>query len=1419
MCKANDEQTVVLWEIFKTIPIDREAGSKLIKDYLSSASFVACHFPWFQIPFLFAIAKYTRLEAEIWNYELFKEVFPTQLNFKEDLSNKNECEALMFVALGIALFGMPFQADNSTGDFIPVTFIQHVRSYTVITIENLEEGKYQLSQVRRTMFDPQVRDPKYKAKLSAPPPRADNKALYKKVDRIEQYISHIYYTKKDIVNKKSDGNKKLNFNVKKRFDIEDSEVRAFSANFSNIEYQKSLLTVSLSCLRAERRRDIQLHRSQERNTESFVAVKKAENFFNLVAFVDSGAAECCISPDLVTEHKLENMRIQCNPIRLSSATGTDIITEYIAIPCQINDNQYEVIRWYVLPEGAPKKTCLLGLAAFEKFKLTIQCGSLSKMNPESKYNPYYNVLRAFKSVDECKAPEYDDFMRELDKELLPANAKMKEQSLPCDHPDAEYKAMLDIDLKKSRELWSCPKNYNGESQQIITTQKEEWIRDKVVEKLGKNTMGYAKVNFVLVKQPGKIRVCIDATNFNKGLQLRKNFIPNISELFDSIKRGNCNYITALDISKAYFVCGWDRSQFGLMYFEHDGERYGFRRTPFGLADLPEHFVNLMNKIFGDMKENVKVYFDDILIISKNYEEHLETVKEVIRRCNKWKLPLNIEKSHFCRKQVKYLGYILNDKGVMPDPEKVDAIQNAPTPTNYTELASFLGLLNFNRRFMPNLSTKTAILHGIAAKQKDDSKKKFSLEDQLRVEEHTRICREAMAKSLMLAHPPTDEPDVEYSIYCDASEVGMGGCICYKGKDDDFPIPFGIFSRSFKDYERNYTIPKKEFFAMVATCKYFEHFLYDKHFIINTDHIALTFLLSETSTLHRTFSGWLNDMSKFSYSIRHVAGKDNGFADYLSRYAHINSSQTREALSWDPKGNEMSDKIYFDVDEGLMDGAEHKDFMCALATIIRGNDIKPKNKHIVPELDYLTPSEEERLELVKKFHENSHVSEERLFYSLLDEGYWWKEMRHMCGEVRKSCLTCHSFNDIVMYHKVATRTPTSSGPWNYVQIDLSGPKSKPTDKKHLYFLIVICVFTGFIVVRTLQQKSAEHTQIALREIFSEMGCPAVVQSDVGGEFINKTCENWFADNGITHNVSAPHNPSTNGKVERAVKTVGTLLNKLVHKNPATSWDELLFEGVRQINNTTTPRLKGFSPFFAMHLRRAQNLNPLKQAVCSAQTYTKVEDWITTGEGLRSKLDKELEQINEQVQKKFKENDSIKNKKVISERPLVGTTVFKKNHDMTNKSHVRWYGPYTVTGHDKYHNHYLKYANGNDPDTINQADKRPIPLDHLKVVSPNALEAAKDVYVINRVLDYYDKFINGKWERFYLIQWSGYGNDSNSYEPASNVEYGNKVVAYEGKLDPSLRFKTLFPDPTLSKRPKVWRSSSIATQLTSKRKLKK
>ena len=143
--------------------------------------------------------------------------------------------------------------------------------------------------------------------------------------------------------------------------------------------------------------------------------------------------------------------------------------------------------------------------------------------------------------------------------------------------------------------------------------------------------------------------------------------------------------------------------------------YEFVVVPFVLTNAPATFMCLMNSVFSRYLDNfVLVFLDDILVYSKNEEEHEEHLRLTLQLLREHQLYANLTKCDFYRDRIQYLGHIISEEGISMGPEKIEAIMNWPTPRNVTDVRSFMGLVGYYRRFIEGFSK---VAHAIPSLQK------------------------------------------------------------------------------------------------------------------------------------------------------------------------------------------------------------------------------------------------------------------------------------------------------------------------------------------------------------------------------------------------------------------------------------------------------------------------------------------------------------------------------------------------------------------------------------------------------------------------------------------------------------------------------------------------------------------------------
>ena len=301
-------------------------------------------------------------------------------------------------------------------------------------------------------------------------------------------------------------------------------------------------------------------------------------------------------------------------------------------------------------------------------------------------------------------------------------------------------------------------------------------------------------------------------------------------MFASLVGGK--YFTKLDLSQAYLQVCLDEQSKSLVVVNTPKGLFHYNRLPYGISSAPAIFQRLMESVLRGIPQ-VVVYLDDILISGATLQEHLNTLELVLSRSQESGLKLQQKKCTFMVSEVVYLGHKIDEHCLHPLAEKVEAVQAAPAPTNVSELKSYLGLLAYYGKFLPNLSSTLAPLHNLL---KSTVKWKWTHQ------ENSAFCesKKLLSSAEVLAHfDPTKEVILAY----DASPYGIGAILSRKMPDGtERPVGFALCTLS--NAERNYLQLEKEGLACVFAVKKFHTYLYGHSFTLQTDHKPLLRLFNE-----------------------------------------------------------------------------------------------------------------------------------------------------------------------------------------------------------------------------------------------------------------------------------------------------------------------------------------------------------------------------------------------------------------------------------------------------------------------------------------------------------------------------------------------------------------------------------------------
>ena len=280
----------------------------------------------------------------------------------------------------------------------------------------------------------------------------------------------------------------------------------------------------------------------------------------------------------------------------------------------------------------------------------------------------------------------------------------------------------------------------------------------------------------------------------------------------------------------------------------------------------------------DVSRSAIPFLDDVPIGSSSPEEHLEDLVDTLDRLTDSCLRINLKKSHFFRKTLLLLGQTFSADGISIDKRKLVDVENWPRPISGKDIERYLGLVNYFRDYIPCYSTLAAPLESMR-KMKEITEQDW-IGDRVHAFEGLKS---VLREGLFLHFPNFEEP---FFVATDASDVGVGA-VLYQLRDgakEDVSANrlYNLFAaRALHSSERNYSATKKELLGIVIALKRFHYFLWGRHFILYTDHRALTFLFTQKDP-SPFMSNWIDVLLSYDFSIVHRPGILNFLPDALSR---------------------------------------------------------------------------------------------------------------------------------------------------------------------------------------------------------------------------------------------------------------------------------------------------------------------------------------------------------------------------------------------------------------------------------------------------------------------------------------------------------------------------------------------------------
>ncbi|XP_038116710.1 uncharacterized protein K02A2.6-like [Culex quinquefasciatus] len=378
---------------------------------------------------------------------------------------------------------------------------------------------------------------------------------------------------------------------------------------------------------------------------------------------------------------------------------------------------------------------------------------------------------------------------------------------------------------------------------------------------------------VVRKANGSIRICGDySTGLNAVLQPHQYPLPLPEDIF--AKLANCKVFSQIDLSDAFLQVEVDEQDRHLLTINTHRGLYLYNRLAPGVKNAPGAFQQITSTMLAGIPA-ASCYLDDVIVGGATQEEHDRNLKAVLQRIQDYGFTIRLEKCSFGKTEIRYLGHIIDSRGLRPDSAKIEAIVNMPPPTDVSGVRSFLGAINYYGKFVPNMRM---LRYPIDKLLKEDAKFVWDSECQKAFEKFKQI----LTSGLLLTHY---DPRQEIIVSADASSVGLGATISHKFPDGSVKVVQHA-SRALTKAEQNYSQPDREGLAIVFAVTKFHKMIFGRRFLLQTDHAPLLRIFGSKKgipvyTANRLQRFALN-LLLYDFSIQYVSTDKFGDADVLSR---------------------------------------------------------------------------------------------------------------------------------------------------------------------------------------------------------------------------------------------------------------------------------------------------------------------------------------------------------------------------------------------------------------------------------------------------------------------------------------------------------------------------------------------------------
>jgi ribonuclease HI len=969
-------------------------------------------------------------------------------------------------------------------------------------------------------------------------------------------------------------------------------------------------------------------------------------------------SEMHIDQDVVPEEEPDGGNL------LNKIAGRDIVqlpSNHIPrglVPLErIFDSNDVSVKGKVSEEDADTIQCNIGTESEPKYV------KLSRSLTGEQRSEYIGLLKGFADVF---AWTYED-LKTYDTSVIEHKIPLKEEAKPFRQKLRQINPMLlPIMEREVKKLL--------QAQIIVPLRYSEWVANLVPVR----------------KKNGEIRLCVDFRNLNRSSRKDNYPLPKMEHILQRVT--GASRMSMIDGFSGYnqvSVLPEDREK---TTFTTPWGTFMYAKMPFGLMNAGATFQRAMDIAFvGEKDKFVVVYLDDITVFSKSDVEHRRHLRKVFLKCRKFGISLNPKKSLFAMQEGKLLGHIVSAEGVRIDPSRVEAIQALSIPRSRKEVQSFLGKINFLRRFVPNFAEEVKLITTMLKK-----------ENEVRWTPQSRHSFEQIKKALTEA-PVLISPDYskDFLIFSFASPDTVA-VVLLQTNDSGLEQPIAYFSRALRDAEVRYDTMEKQAYALVKALKAFRTYILQSKIIAYVPSAAVKDILIQPDIDGRR-SKWIAKILEFDLEIRPTKLiKGQGLAKLLAEancqalgISFINecSGIQQDRLSDIDHQREpplaqcpwYKDVIYFLQELRPPDGLQRSK--------ARALKLKAVKYCLIDQILYwkdplgvllkcISPPEAEKV--VAEFHSGlcgGHHFWRATAHKILRAGYYWPTMfADVCKRVR-ACINCQKFAGKQQLRSLPLKPVVVSGPFQQWGLDFIGEIHPPSSGQHRWILTATDFFTKWI--EAIPTRSASHKVIIgfLEDLITRFGCPNKIVTDNAAAFGSEPLARFCEQFGIKLIHSTPYYPQGNGLAESSNKSLIRIIKRLLEDNQR-AWNSKL-KFALWADRVTTKRATGLSPFQLVY--GAEAVFPSQLAIPVAkflQDYQEEPDDMIRRIHQLVEVQQAREQTLDRIQDHQQKIKQVFDRKAKKERFQVGDLVLKwdapkQDKGKHSKFEALWIGPFRIS----------------------------------------------------------------------------------------------------------------------------------------------